>query len=107
MGLRHQADKLRLWGPTPGCQVETSFVKKSTLGMGKGVGSREEVVLGREEDGPALCQPQVLPAGVAARPGFGLSPIYPGMPRLPASGPVLQLWSRPSSSPSSSPTQNG
>lgn len=54
MGLRDQADKLRLWGPTPGCQVETSFVKKVTLGMGKGVGSREEVVLGGEEEGLRL-----------------------------------------------------
>lgn len=41
---------------------------------------------------PAPCQPQVPPAGVAARPGFGLSPIFPGTPWLPAPDPVLQLW---------------
>lgn len=45
MGLRRQADKLKLWGPTPGCQAGRRLVEKATLEDG------EEVVLGREEEG--------------------------------------------------------
>lgn len=47
--------------------------------------------------GSALCQPHVPPAGVAARPGFGLSPIFPGMPGFRpwalccSSDPILPL----------------
>ena len=45
LGLRRQADKLKLWGPTLGCQAGRRLVEKATLEDG------EEVVLGREEEG--------------------------------------------------------